>query len=162
MSRDNVTPFRRPPPRPTRPQQQGGMGFRTHRGKAVLVHVLTIFCFAAPYLLGGGQIVRFVYLGMGVAAGVIAYTSRPEAMPWAATHHEQALRTLLIAFAATTLLSLPGFVISRDAMSALSWYLPIYFWGNVIVALWAGVRAIVGLALAAMRRPTFNPRGWLV
>ena len=35
---DNVTPFRRPKLRPVAPQQGGGMGFRTHRGKAVLVH----------------------------------------------------------------------------------------------------------------------------
>lgn len=163
MSHDNVTPFRRPPPRPARPQQQGGWGFKTHRGKAVLVHVLTIACFALPFLLaGGGQLVRFLGMGLGIAAAVIAYTSRPDATPWAATHHEQALRTILIAFVATTLLSLPSLVIPRGATEIMSWYALIYFWGNIIIVLWAGIRALVGLVLAGMRRPVFNAKGWLV
>lgn len=162
MSHDNVTPFRRPPPKPVRPQQQGGWGFKTHRGKALLVHALTLACFALPFLIGGGQLIRFLALGLGIAAVVIAYTSRPDAMPWAATHHEQALRTILIAFVATTLLSLPSLVIPRSATEIQSVYLPIYFWGGIIVAIWAGIRALVGLVLAGMRRPTFNPRGWLV
>jgi len=123
---------------------------------------LTLACFAVPFLIGGGQLIRFVGLGLGIAAAVIAYTSRPEAMPWAATHHEQALRTLFIAFAITTLLTLPSLVISRDATAVMSGFMLIYFWANIIVAIWAGVRALVGLVLAGMRRPTFNPRGWLV
>jgi uncharacterized membrane protein len=163
MSSDNVTPFRRPPPkRPVAPQQSGGWGFKTHRGKAVLVHVLALACFALPYLIGGGQLMRFVGLGLGIAAAVIAYTSRGEAMPWAATHHEQAIRTLLIAFAIMTVLTLPSLVIPRDSITVMSWYLPVYFWGNVIVAIWAGLRALIGLVLASMRKPVPNPRGWLV
>lgn len=45
MSSDNVTPFRRPPKRPVAPQQEGGFGFKTHRGKVVLAHLLTIAAF---------------------------------------------------------------------------------------------------------------------
>ena len=137
------------------------MGFKTHRGKAVLVHVLTIACFVVPFLIGG-QIGSFVGLGLGIAAAVIAMSSRHEAMPWAATHHEQALRTLIIAFAIRTVLMLPSLVIPRDATSVLAIYGPIYFWGMIIVLLWAGIRALIGLVLAGMRRPVPNPRGWLV
>ncbi|HYE87542.1 MAG TPA: hypothetical protein VEA16_14365, partial [Vicinamibacterales bacterium] len=51
MSRDdNVTPFRRPKPRPVAPQQGGGLGFKTHRGKVVLVHVLTLIAFVAAII----------------------------------------------------------------------------------------------------------------
>jgi hypothetical protein len=115
MSQDNVTPFRRPPPkRPVAPQQSGGWGFKTHRGKAVLVHALTLACFALPFLLGGLPFIRWIGIGLGIAGAVVAYTSRAEAMPWAATHHEQALRTLLIAFTGMMVLSLPSFVLSRD------------------------------------------------
>jgi len=162
MSSDNVTPFRRPPPKPVRPQQSGGMGLKTHRGRAVLVHILTLACFALPFLIGGGQLVQLIGLALGIAAAVIAYTSRAEATPWAATHHEQALRTLLIAFAVTTVLSLPALVIPRSAVTVLSYYALVVFWGNIVVLIWAGIRALVGLALAVMRRPVFNAKGWLV
>lgn len=162
MPADNVTPFRRPPPpKPVRPQQQG-WGLKTHRGKAVLVHVLTIACFAVPFVLPLGGIERFIGLGVGIAAGVIAYTSREGATPWAATHHEQALRTIIIAFVATTFLTLPALVIPRSATDILSWYALIVFWANIVVTLWAGIRALVGLVLAGMRKPVFNAKGWLV
>jgi uncharacterized membrane protein len=157
---DNVTPFRRPPPRPVRPQQSGGIGLKTHRGKVVLVHALTLACFAVQFLVPG-QIGQLVGLGIGIAAAVIAYSSRAEAMPWAVTHHEQALRTLVIAFALGTVLALPGIVFPRGG-DMLSWYYPVYFWGNIIIMLWAGLRALIGLVLAGMRRPVPNPRGWLV
>lgn len=137
------------------------MGFKTHRGKAVLVHALTILCFLLPFVIGG-QIMQFVGLGLGIAAGVIAYSSRMEATPWAATHHEQALRTLIIAFAITTVLGLPSLVLPRDATAVMGWYTLIYFWGNLIVLIWAGLRALIGLVLASMRKAVPNPRGWLV
>jgi uncharacterized Tic20 family protein len=161
MPADNVTPFRRPPPKPVRPQQQG-WGLKTHRGKAVLVHVLTIACFVVPFVLPLGGIERFVGMGLGIAAGVIAYTSREGATPWAATHHEQALRTIVFAFVFTTLLSLPGLVIPRSATDIMVWYSLIMFWGSIVVLIWAGIRALVGLVLAGMRKPVFNARGWLV
>jgi uncharacterized membrane protein len=161
MPSDNVTPFRRPPRRPVALQQRGGMGFKTHRGKAVLVHLLTMACFAAPFIVGSG-IGPLVGLGFGVAAGVIAYTSRLQSMPWAATHHEQALRTLVIAFAVTTLLLLPTLVIPSSAPTVLASYGVVYFWGTVAVLVWAGLRALIGLVLAGMRKPVPNPKGWLI
>lgn len=157
----NVTPFRRPPPKPVRPQQSGGMGFKTHRGKAVLVHLLTMACFAVQ-LLVAGSLGQLVGVGLAIAAGVIAYSSRMDAMPWAATHHEQAIRTLIIAFVATTVLGLPSLVVSREVTAFWQYYALVYFWGTIIVYLWAGIRALIGLVLAMMRKPVPNPRGWLV
>ena len=49
---DNVTPFRRP--KPVRPQQPGGGGFKTHRGKAMLVQFLTLIAFALNFTGAGG------------------------------------------------------------------------------------------------------------
>lgn len=161
MPSDNVTPFRRPPKRPVAPQQSGGMGFKTHRGKAVLVHLLTMASFAAPFLIGAG-VGSLVGLGLAVAAGVIAYTSRFQSMPWAATHHEQALRTLIIAFALTTALLLPTLVIPRTLVSVQASYGVIYFWGSIVVLVWAGLRALIGLVLAGLRKPVPNPKGWLI
>jgi len=34
--------------------------------------------------------------------------------------------------------------------------------GQVVVALWAGVRALIALVLGVMRKPIPNPHGWLV
>ena len=33
---------------------------------------------------------------------------------------------------------------------------------HVIIALWAVIRAAIGIALALMRRPIPNARGWLI
>jgi uncharacterized membrane protein len=164
MSRDNVTPFRRPPKRTVAPQQRGGMGMRTHRGKAVLVHVLTLLTLAIPWTLGG--VVPFVdilALGVGVAAGLIAISSRTDAMPWAATHHEQALRTLIIFFVVKTLLQLPYFILPPGTAMQIAGALSgLVFWGGLVVTLWAGLRALAGVVLALMRRAVPNPRGWLI
>ena len=158
---DNVTPFRRPPPRPVRPQQSGGIGLKTHRGKAILVHVLTLACFAVPFLIGG-QLGRIVSLGIAIAAAVVAYSSRAEATPWAATHHEHVLRTLMIAYVILTVLSLPSFVVSRDFGDFWTAYSQVYFWINLAVLLWVLIRSGVGLVLAAMRKAIPHPRGLLL
>jgi uncharacterized membrane protein len=161
MPSDNVTPFRRPPKRPVAPQQSGGMGFKTHRGKAVLVHALTWACFAVQFFLTGLPLGYFIGLAFGIAAGVIAYSNRPDAMPWAGTHHEFALRTLLFAFLSLTVLALPSYVLSRDTdPGILSVYGQVYFWGRIVIFIWAGLRALIGLGLASARKPVPNPRGW--
>jgi uncharacterized membrane protein len=158
---DNVTPFRRPAPKPVRPQQSGGLGFKTHRGKAVLVHLLVLASFAAPFLLGG-QLGRIVALGIAIAAAVIAYSSRAEATPWAATHHEQALRTLMFAYVVLTVLSLPSFVVSRDLVDFWASFSVIYFWTNIVVLIWVLIRSGVGLVLASLRKAIPHPRGLLL
>lgn len=138
------------------------MGFKTHRGKAVLVHILVLACFAAQILIGG-QLGSLVSMAIAIAAGVTAYTSRADATPWASTHHEQALRTLTIAFVGFTLLSLPLFIMSRDWPADITMTITlVMFWGRVIISLWAGVRSLIGLVLASMRKAVPHPRGMLI
>lgn len=148
---DNVTPFRRP--KPVRPQQQGGLGIKTHRGKVVLEHLLTIAAFAlnvafrvAPW--------SFVGLIVAIAAVVIVYSNRGAAMPWANTHHEHALRTLIIGYSLWVLASL--LVLINGSLIMITLYL------QLGIAIWAVVRAVIALVLAVMRKAIPNPRGWLV
>lgn len=166
MSSDNVTPFRRPPKRPVAPQQSGGLGFKTHRGKAVLVHLLTLVAFLLnllPYALmlplfaGAPQVPPIVLLLPGMVAGIfaafLAYSNRGAAMPWANTHHEHAFRTLMIGY---SLWVLAGALIYINGVLFIA-----TLFIQVAIALWAWVRSGVGLALAIMRQPIGNPHGWL-
>lgn len=153
MPADNVTPFRRPPPkRPAAPQHEG-WGFKTHRGKVVLAHVLTLAAFALNWSLRG-TLWSYAGLAVGIAAFLIAYSNRGAAMPWANTHHEHAVRTLMIGYAVWTLGSLLSFI--TPALALVTWGM------QLAVALWAGLRAAIALVLGAMRKPVRNPRGWLV
>jgi len=161
MSNDNVTPFRRPPKRPAAPQQSGGFGFQTHRGKAVLSQLLALiafaFNFAIPFLFGGGASYTIAWIaGMAVAiaAGLFAFTNRGSSNPWANTHHEHALRTLVIGWAIWTLGLMLGYIHGALAVGTI--------FVHALVALWAIVRASIGLVLALMRKPIPNPRGWLI
>lgn len=154
MPSDNVTPFRRPPPpkRPVAPQQQGGWGFKTHRGKVVLAHVLTIAAFVVNFLLRAPP-ASFIGLAIGVAAVVLVYSNRGAAMPWANAHHEYALRTLMIGYAIWVLASLLTLV--SGALFLYTLYI------QLAIGLWAVVRGLIGLVLGAMRKPIPNPHGWL-
>jgi uncharacterized membrane protein len=147
---DNVTPFRRP--KPARPQQSGGVGLKTHRGKVVLVHLLTIAAFALNLFLHE----PWSLLGMAVGIGAIAlaFTNRGQAMPWANTHHEHAVRTLVIGYAIWVLGSLLGYVHGALAVGTI--------YVHLVVAIWAGLRAVIALVLGVMRKPVPNPHGWLV
>lgn len=151
MPSDNVTPFRRP--KPARPQQSGGIGFKTHRGKAVLVHLLTIAAFALNFFL---RMPPWSLIGMavGIAAIALAYSNRGQAMPWANTHHEHAVRTLIIGYAIWVLGSLLGLIHGALAVGTI--------FVHLAVAIWAGLRAMIALVLAIMRKPVPNPHGWLV
>ena len=162
MPADNVTPFRRPPKRPAAPQQSGGIGLKTHRGRVVLVHVLTLLCFGLPWLISfpGSE---FVTLGCGIAAAVIAVTSRQDATPWAAGHHMQAIYTLIIAMAVHMLMGLPNYLFMSQSIGSFAETLAVYiFWANVIVSIWVLLRAGIGLVLAVLRRGVPNPRGLLI
>jgi uncharacterized membrane protein len=161
MPSDNVTPFRRP--KPKRPQQQGGLGFNTHRGKAVLVHLLTIATYICAFLFPfpappGSPIILIVASCISLALALVAVTlampNRYSGMPWATTHHEHAIRTLLLGFVIWTLSSALTYV------SAV--FAPVAFWTHVVIAIWAILRAIVGLVLSFQRKPISNPRGWFV
>jgi uncharacterized membrane protein len=149
---DNVTPFRRPP-KPVRPQQSGGLGFKTHRGKAVLGHLLTLAAFLLNFFFRVAPL-SFLGLIVAIAAVVLVYSNRGEAMPWANTHHEHALRTLVIGYAIWVLASLLTFV--SGALYAVTIYV------QLAVLIWAGLRAAIALVLAIMRKPVPNPRGWFV
>ncbi len=151
MPPDNVTPFRprRPPPRPA----GQGSGLTTHRGKAVLVQALTLATFLGMFFVRMPPW-HYLPLVLGIAAVAIAFSNRQDGMPWAQTHHEHALRTVLIGYAIWTLSSLIlGLFGAGMQMTILLIQL--------VVLLWAGVRAIVGVALAIMRKPVWRPRGVL-
>ncbi|MGE3142669.1 MAG: hypothetical protein AB7L65_05065 [Hyphomonadaceae bacterium] len=148
---DNVTPFRprRPPPRPKRP-----LNLQSHRGKAVMAQTLALICFAATYFLPAPPL-SFIGLGFGVAALAIAASNRIDGMPWARTHHEHAMRTIIIGAASLTLLT---------ALQLID-YAPLFiviYWGRIGVCAWAGLRAAIGVALAIIRRPIPHPKGLLI
>ena len=162
MPADNVTPFRRPPKRVRQKQQPGGIGFKTHRGKAVLVQLLTLATYVSAFLFPfpappGAPIelllASCISLALALAAVALAMPNRYDAMPWATTHHEHALRTLMIGFAIWTIGGALGFV--NGALIIVGFYV------RIAVMIWATIRAGVGLVLALMRRPVWNPKGWL-
>lgn len=162
MPADNVTPFRRPPRRAPAPQQSGGIGLKTHRGKVILVHVFTLLCFGLGYLIAF-PLSDMVTLGFGVAAAVIAVVSRNDTTPWAATHHLQALHTLIIAMGLYMSLQLPFYLFTTESLAGfMATLAPVMLWGGIIISIWALIRAAVGLVLAILRRPVFNARGLLL
>jgi uncharacterized membrane protein len=158
---DNVTPFRRP--KPQRPQQRGGLGFQTHRGKAVLVQLLTLITYVCAFLFPfppppGTPLVLLLAscltLALAFATVALAMPNRYDGMPWAATHHEHALRTLIYGFVVWTLGSALTYI--HGSLLVVSFYV------KLIVVIWAVLRSGVGLALAVMRKPVWNPKGWLL
>ena len=147
--KDNVTPFR--PRRPQRPAPKKSDPLKSHRGKVLIVHALTLAAFAI-YLFTSAP-VTFLGLAFGIAAIAIASSNRREGMPWAITHHEQGLRTIVIGAAVWTLGSLLAFI---PAMSSVS------FGISIVVALWVLLRSGAGLVLGALRKPVLNARGMLL
>jgi len=150
---DNVTPFRRPPKRPVAPQQSGGMGFKTHRGKVVLAHLLTIGAFTLNLIFGAPPL-AYIGIGVGVAAGFFVYSNRGATMPWANTHHEHAMRTLIFGYSIWVLAS--ALTLINGALLTITVYI------QLAVAIWALIRALIALVLGVMRRPVPHPHGWLI
>ncbi len=74
-------------------------------------------------------------------------------MPWARTHHEHALRTIIIGYAIFTLST----AVLLIAPLLTVWVLVVH----VVVLIWVAVRAGVGLVLATMRKPIWRPTGLL-
>lgn len=148
---DNVTPFRprRPPPRPV---QRGG-GVTSPRGKAVLTHILTLAGFGLSFFWPAPPL-AYLAMAVGIAAVAIAFSNRADTMPWAQTHHEHALRTLMIGYAI--------WVLSGLLLFAGAGLLGAVFWIRVAVLAWVALRAGVGLVMAIVRRPIPNPRGPLI
>lgn len=101
------------------------------------------------------QLVKLLPLIPGIAALFIAIENRTAAMPWARTHHEFALRTLVIAGCATTLFGLLGFIpFPIVGMVGLV--------GILVSLLWAFLRAGIGTGLAVFRRAIPHPTGLLL
>lgn len=150
---DNITPFRprRPPPKPARGPS---FNLQSQRGKAIFVQLLVAACFAATYFLPGA-LWSLIGIGLGVAAVLVAQQNRADGMPWARTHHEHALRTVIIGAVAWMLLS----VLLILNIGVL---IPVVYWGRIAVCVWAGARGLIGAALAVMRRPMFDPKGLLI
>lgn len=148
---DNVTPFRprKPPPKPKRT-----LNLQSPRGKAIFVQALTLACFAVTYALPAPPW-SYIGLAIGIAAIAVASANRHDGMPWARTHHEHALRTIIIGAVIWTLLSLSLFF--QVAVVAT-----IVFWGRIAIVLWAGLRALIGVGLAIFRKPIPNPKGPLI
>lgn len=163
MPTDNVTPFRRPPKRPVAPQQSGGLGFKTHRGKAVLAHLFTLAAYILALLFPVAPL-SYIALAAAVAAVLFVYSNRNEGMPWANTHHEHALRTLVIGNVVITLANVIAMVmISPLTPPAIASNMLLFaFWTRVVVVIWAVLRAIIALVLAGMRKPIPHPRGWFI
>lgn len=153
MSHDNVTPFRRPPKRPAAPQRGEGLGFNTHRGKVLLAHVLTIAAFGLNFFFRAPPL-SFIGLVVGVAAILLVLSNRGQAMPWANTHHEHALRTLMIGYAIWVFGSLLTLISPFLTLGTLL--------VQIAIAIWAVVRAAIALVLGVMRKPIPNARGWLI
>jgi uncharacterized membrane protein len=160
---NNVTPFRRPPKRVQRKQQQGGFGFKTHRGRAVLAHLLTLATYACAYFFPfppppgapfTALIVSCVSLALALAAVSLTMSNRYDAMPWATTHHEQAIRTLFIGFVIWTISS--ALTLISPALLVIAIYT------HLAILIWVAIRSGVGLVLALMRRPIPHPRGMLI
>jgi len=149
MSHDNVTPFR-PRPRKAPPAPQaGGLGLKSHRGKAILVQAMTLTTFILNFFFPDPPL-SFLALGVGVAGVAVAASNRDEAMPWARTHHEHALRSIVVGFAISVLASLLSLV---PPLAVATRYI------IIAVLIWAGLRAVIGLVLAALRRPIPHPTG---
>lgn len=147
---DNVTPFRRrPPPKPV--QRSGGVS--SHRGKAVLVQALTLAAFVMNFFLAAPPL-SYLALAVGVAAAAVALSNRTDAMPWATTHHEHALRTLIGGYAIWVLATLLAFV--NGSLVIVTFYI------HIVVLIWVAIRAGIGLVLAILRKPIGNPRGPLL
>jgi uncharacterized membrane protein len=152
MPSDNVTPFRRPPKR-VQKRQQGGLGLKSHRGKAMLVHVLTLAAFALDLVFPTG-IEAYLGMAVGIGAAFLAYSNRYDGMPWAATHHEHVFRTLLFGYSLWTIASAVTFI--NGTLGIVAVYV------HLAIIAWAFIRSGVGLVLAMMRRPIWHPKGLLL
>lgn len=159
MSRDNVTPFR---PRKPAPKSRGGFNVTSHRGKAVLVQTLTFASFVLNWFFTGAPATYFV-MAVAIAAVAIAASNRRDAMPWAQTHHEHALRTLLFGYAISVIGTLVlGLLITPDFGQVAVWATYASLALRVLVLIWAAIRSGVGVVLASLRRPIWHPAGWLL
>jgi hypothetical protein len=153
---DNITPFRRPRP-PPRPKG-GGLNLQSQRGKAVLAQALTLAAFGLSFPFPAPPL-SYIGMGFGIAAVAVAASNRGEGMPWARTHHEHAIRTLLIGAALLTFLSLFNLF---PQLLGLPYVPEGLFFARCGLYLWAALRALIGAGLAAFRKPIPHARGYFI
>jgi uncharacterized membrane protein len=145
MSSDNVTPFRRRPPPP-----KPAFNPKEPRELARAIYVLAAGGLA---LLWFGGLISLLGVALSMAAVFIAAGNRGEGPPWAQSHFEFVLRTIVIAGCALMLLSL---------VQTLPLVGVVAVWLRLVVFVWAGVRLVVGFVRAIRAKPNAYARGWLI
>lgn len=145
----NVTPFR--PRKPPEAERKSGFDMQRPQHKVVLVYALGAIAFAIYFVTS--MPIELIGLGFGVACVAIAASNRDDGMPWARTHHEFALRTMLIGAAVWMIAGLLTWVPLLGAVASLA---------QIATLIWVGVRFGVGLLRAAQRKPVPNPMTFLV
>ena len=101
-----------------------------------------------------GCLTHIAWATLGIAAVVLVYSNRGQAMPWANTHHEHAIRTLIIGYALWMLASV--LILINGALMIVTLYL------QIAIAIWAVVRGVIALVLGMMRKAVPHPNGWLI
>ena len=142
---ENVVPLR---PR-RRPRRQ--FDPRAPRTQVLIVHTLTAATFALHFVADGA--LRYLAVALGVAAIAIAAGRRTEGMPWACTHHEFALRTLLIGGVAWVLVLLAGLLPGVGAFAGIA---------VLVICAWVALRVVWGFVRGVMRLPITRPRTPLI
>lgn len=137
---NNVTKF----PGPRRPAAPKGPDLRW---PALAVYGLGVAAFAL--FLSGRQFADLAGLAFGIAAVVIAAGRRDEGPAWVRSHHEFGLRTVVIAGAIWTLLSLLTFL----PMLILPSYI-----ARLVLGGWLLIRSVYGAGQVLRRKIISNPR----
>lgn len=140
---DNVTrlPSRRP----------SGPDWSDPRTQVIVVYAMGVVSFGL--FMSGRGFLDLLAMGLGVAAVIIAASKRDEGVPWARSHFTFALRTLVIAGALWTLLSLSMILIIT---------IPFVWFAKWALGVWLVVRAAVGIVRALERKGIANPETMLV
>jgi uncharacterized membrane protein len=147
MANDNVTRFR-----PRQPDRRQG-SFKDPDKQAMLTHGLAVACFGL-FFFTAGELFDFLALGVGFAGLAIAASKRTDPPGWAATHHEFALRTILVGGAAWIATTIIGIVPVLGGLIAWA--------AQIAILCWAGLRTAVGVVRARDRAPMPRPRTLLV
>ncbi len=143
---NNVTPLRPPP------AKKPLFDVRDPKSLTLLVYGLMVTAFGISWL--GNEFVRWIGIGLGVAALMIAASKRDEGPFWTRSHFEFALRTLIIGGAVWTIASLIGVI------PFIGWL--VAWVAKPIVLIWVTVRASVGFLRASDTKVITNPVTWLI
>lgn len=137
---DNVVPLR-----PKR-RAKRGVDWKAPRTQVLLVHGLTLLTFALYLLVRGPA--QYLATALGIAAIAIAAGRRREGMPWACTHHEFALRTLLFGGVAWVLAGAANLIPGLGAYGA---------YAVLGICAWVALRGVWAFTRGVMRLPMPRP-----